>query len=123
MVWLIGSLVRSGRRGKAKARCPRAVPAQQLAGLCSLLLTSPPHPCLRLPCLPPCHLLVSLVLLQVGIIRQTEVDVEAELESQRKAHADERSKHKRWANEATKWAKEIAERDGGWGWGGACGVE
>jgi hypothetical protein len=63
------------------------------------------------------RVLCVCVCLQVAIIRQVEVDIEGQIEQQKAAHKDERSKLNLWSGKAKQCAAQIEERDGEW-WGG-----
>ncbi|KAI3438320.1 hypothetical protein D9Q98_000754 [Chlorella vulgaris] len=49
---------------------------------------------------------------EVAIIRQVEVDIEGQIEQQKAAHKDERSKLNLWSGKAKQCAAQIEERDG-----------
>lgn len=51
----------------------------------------------------------------MSIIRGVEVDIENQLDNFKASHKEERGKLKYWAGKAAEAAKQIEERDGGWG--------
>ena len=54
---------------------------------------------------------------KVGIIRSVEVDITNELEQQKGSLKEEGRSARHWAKKAEDCAKQIEERDGGWGEG------
>lgn len=59
--------------------------------------------------------------MQVGIIRQVEVDLDAKLEQQRSALKSESNTLRQWRKKAEEYAAQVAERDGEWCGEGSMG--